>query len=345
MSSMQGILSAYAVPLQVWLTPEARKKAADPLLRALEGKALILTNPLATLTELSGPAVVVVAASELSGRRSEELRTLVSRAHPGRAVLIGGTSDRDTLMKGINDWGVVRVVPINAGADEIISAVQAAGLHLKREVALESAIEDLDLETTMLDSAIDHLDAGRAGALERARGNASNTFSEGLAAALSRESAVVSALPSDSPELEQAVQAINALSTLVQQAGDRATEQSAGLDPAPEDLDSVLTGFRHVWTAQYGSKLPGHIGTGAQTTVDPYALTMLLMQVAEVHGESRPISFDAHRAGSNAVVELGFSNPPDPGTLNLPEGVRIDTQGLEPTLLRLIITSVEPSHG
>ena len=39
----------------------------------------------------------------------------LTRAYPGRAVLIGGTEDRDTLMAGINDWGVIRVVPKCAG--------------------------------------------------------------------------------------------------------------------------------------------------------------------------------------------------------------------------------------
>ena len=83
------------------------------------------------------------------------------KAHPGRAVLVGGTSDRDILMDAINNWGVIRVVPTDADPQTIVDAIQAAGAYLNREVAMETAIDDLDIETTMLDSAIDQIHGNR----------------------------------------------------------------------------------------------------------------------------------------------------------------------------------------
>ena len=345
MSNIQRLLSDYAVPLQVWLTPEARKRAADPLRQALEGKATIHTNPLSSLDELTGPAVLVIAASELDGRRTEELRVLAQLAHPGRAVLIGGTSDRDTLMKGINDWGVVRVVPVNAGGDDIVAAVRAAGENLKREVALESAIDDLDLETTMLDSAIDHIDAGRDAALQRSQTAAANTLAIGLATALRREGEVVDNLQSEQPIVSRVTTGIEDLATVVEQASDRAIERAAGLPPVAEKLDEILTRARRIWVAQWDEDLRGHIGTGALTHVDPFAITRLVLSLLQPHGAESPSRMDAHRSGGSAWVEISFTGELHPQDINPPDGVTVEPHPTDGGLLRLTIPLADPTDG
>ena len=309
MSTLHELLSSYAVPLQIWVTPEARKRAADPLMAAFERTALVHTNPLTALNELNGPAVVVIAANELQGRRIDDLRGLIRRAHPGRAVMLGGTSDRDTLMTAINDWGVIRVVGSEDPPEAIIGAVRAAGENLKREVALESAIDDLDIETTMLASAIDHLGAGRAAALERTEGHASNTLSDGLARALNREAEVVRALAQNDDTLAVAVEAIDALTAMVEQAGVRAIERAAELPHAPEDLDGIIRGFCAIWEAQHGETLAGHIGTGARAVVDPLNLTGTLMAVCAQQPSTQPTRVDAHRSGDRAIIEIEFTHP------------------------------------
>jgi len=345
MSNIQRLLADFAVPLQVWLTPEARKSAADPLREALEGKANIHANPLSSLDELTGPAVLVIAASELEGRRAEELRVLAQRAHPGRAVLIGGTSDRDTLMKGINDWGVVRVVPVNAGGDDIVSAVRAAGENLKREVALESAIDDLDIETTMLDSAIDHIDAGRDAALRQSQTTAANTLATGLATALRREGEVVQRLPTEQAIVNRVTAGIEDLAELVEQSSDRAIERAAGLPPVAEKLDEILNRARRIWSAQCDEDLLGHIGTGSLTHVDPFAITRLLLSLLQPHGTDSPARMDAHRSGDSAWVELSFRGDLQPQDLTMPDGVTVTPHPTDEGLLRLIIPLAETTHG
>ena len=309
MSTLHELLASYAVPLQIWLTPEARKRAADPLMTAFEGTALVHTSPLTVMAELNGPAVVVIAANELQGRRVDDLRGLIRRAHPGRAVMLGGTSDRDTLMTAINDWGVIRVVGADDAPEAIIGAVRAAGQNLKREVALESAIDDLDIETTMLASAIDHLGSGRAAALERTEGHASNTLSDGLTRALHREAEVVRELAQTDDALAVAVEAIDALTVMVEQAGVRAVERAAELPHASEDLDAIIRGFCAIWEAQNGEALAGHIGTGSRAVVDPLTLTGTLMAACTRQPGIPPTRLDAHRSGDCAIIEIEFTHP------------------------------------
>ena len=187
MSQLAQILSAYAVPLQVWLTPEARKFAAPILLAKMDGRADIHTNPLSALDELTGPAVLIITAHEITAHNNESLRALAQAAHPGRAVLLGGTSDRDTLMEAINEWGVIRVLPSEPGSDVLVAAINDAEAYLKREVALATAVDDLDIENTMLESAIDHLESGLERTKVKSRSSATTTFAAGLSALLRRE--------------------------------------------------------------------------------------------------------------------------------------------------------------
>ncbi|MEC9388870.1 MAG: hypothetical protein VX944_02235 [Myxococcota bacterium] len=346
MSTLHELLASYAVPLQLWLTPEARKRAADPLIAAFEDTALVNTRPLSGLANLDGPAVVVIAANELQGRREGDLRELVRRAHPGRAVMLGGTSDRDTLMTAINEWGVIRVVGADDPPEAIVSAVRAASQNLKREVALESAIDDLDIETTMLASAIDHLDAGRAAALERTEGHASNTLSNGLARALNREAGVVRDLAQADEGLSVAIEAIEALTAMVEQAGVRAIERAAELPHAPEDLDAIIRGFCAIWAAQHGEPLGGHVGTGARAFVDPLALTGTLLAVCTRQSGAQPTRVDAHRSGDRAIVDIEFSLPLEStdATMRAAEVDFLDVS-TESNRLRIAISLPDSDHG
>ena len=106
---LSSLLGEYAVALKVWLAPAARRIAADILIDSLGQLADVHTDPLRDMPRLKGPAVLVVAADDLSGSHRDALQTLASQALPGRVVLIGGTSDRDVLMDAINTWRAIRV--------------------------------------------------------------------------------------------------------------------------------------------------------------------------------------------------------------------------------------------
>ncbi len=346
MTTLHELLSAYAVPLQVWLTPEARKRAADILIAELQGTAVVNTNPLIAAEELEGPAVLVIAAAELEGRRADALRELSRRAHPGRAVLLGGTSDRDILMNAINNWGVIRVVSSDGSNEDIVRAVRAAGDHLKREVALESAIDDLDIETTMLESAIDHLDTGRHATIKRTEGHASNALAEGLAAALMHEREVVQNLATIHGGMDRSLRGVEAITALVEQTAVRAVERTAGLDHADEDIDSVVRSFVSIWEAQHDEELAGHIGTGSRASFDPLALSVYLCAVCAQPSGANPIRLDAHRSGLEAIITIEFSTIPAlPPNLIAPEGLILKVEDPESTHMRIAIRLQDPDHG
>jgi hypothetical protein len=307
MSGLHQVLSAYSVPLQVWLGPEARNKVADVLVSTLGQKAKIYTDPIPQMDTLRGPAVLVVAANELNGPDHESLRALSARAHPGRAVLIGGTSDRDTLMDAINNWGVVRVIRSDASDVDVIAAIRAAGAYLNREVAMETAIEDLDIETTMISSAIDQIEGSRERIREVALTSTATTFASGLMQLLSTEqnhlASFTEQIPADQRHIIQKVEKeMVALTHIMERTLDSAIEQSAGIPNQGEVLDDILA---HVRTL-CGPGLSGHLGSGVHVAVEPFALFHCLLSACRTTGLGKLSAIDSHRAGDTAMVTLHF---------------------------------------
>ena len=82
MSQLSRVLEAYAVPLQIWLSPESKKHTATTIVSALGACVDIHTNPLSRLDDIKGPAVLVITANELTSPRSEDLKRLSNAAHP-----------------------------------------------------------------------------------------------------------------------------------------------------------------------------------------------------------------------------------------------------------------------
>jgi DNA-binding NarL/FixJ family response regulator len=309
MSGLHQVLSEYSVPLQVWLAPEARNKVADILVSTLGHTAKIHTDPIPQLDALRGPAVLVLAASELNGPNHESLRELAARAHPGRSVLIGGTSDRDTLMDAINNWGVVRVIRTDASDDDVIAAIRAASAYLNREVAMETAIEDLDIETTMISSAIDQIEGSRERIREVALTSTATTFASGLMQILSSEQKQIAPLAEQIPAhqrhlAQHALMGMDALMHILERTLDYAIEKSAGIAQG-EPLDDVLS---HVRTL-CGPNLGGHLGSGARIPVDPFALFHFLLSACRTTELGQLSAIDSHRSGSRAMVTLHFDGP------------------------------------
>ena len=86
----------------------------------------------------------------------------------------------------------------------------------------------------------------------------------------------------------------------------------------------------------HDAELTGHIGTGAHTTVDPFALTSLLLQLCQQRDDSVPISIDAYRAGAAAMIDIVFSGPA-PSTL--PSGFDgVDVHSVENDQSRIQVT-------
>jgi hypothetical protein len=366
MSSLQQVLSEYAVPLKVWLSPGARTIAADPILAALSGKAEINTSPISSQEQLKGPAVLLVAASEINGSQREDLQNLAKIAHPGRVVLVGGTSDRDVLMDAINHWGVFRVVAMKAEAKEIVDAVLAAGTYLKREVALETAIDDLDIENTMLDSAIDQVEGRQEQARLLARSSAETTISDGMHTTLAREEQTLRTLaenasPADQIIIHNALSGIETLVKITEQFHDRAIERAAGIPVQPEPIDELVSHARNLCTSETGQSLNGHLGSGAKCTIDPFAFIHVLLHLCRNLDAGPAIAIDTHTEGHHAVVLLQYGEAwtEDPHTQSsqgplTTSWTRLTEEGvawqaiIDPTgepVVRITIPIVDTSHA
>jgi len=316
MSQLAQVLSAYTVPLQIWLSPEARQQATAPLMDEMGARANIQTHPLAALDVLTGPAVLIITANEIMAPNNEGLKTLANAAHPGRAVLLGGTSDRDTLMQAINEWGVIRVLPLEPEASSLIAAVQDAETYLKREVALVTAIDDLDIETTMLESAIDHLEGGLDRTKEKSRISATTTFASGLSSLLRREREVLieaseHAGESSANSLNRSIRGLDILAGLLDKTFDRAVEISADLPTMPEPIDELIAAVRELISQQGEQHMGGHLGSGATVQIEPLALVHVLIQIADRGADGPAQTIESYRSGDRAIVEFRFPSAVD----------------------------------
>jgi hypothetical protein len=279
-STLRNLLEEYAVPLRVWLAPGARAVAADVLIDTLGGLADIQTDPFSCSQHLQGPAVLVITASDLRKPDLSPLLGLAKLARPGRVVLIGGTSDRDVLMEAINTWRAYRVVDAHAPKAALVDAVRDAGEMLRMGVALDTAIDDLDLENAMLDAAIAQMRSHQAQALHSTRQSAVSTMAAGLANTFTQEQEVLQTLAtatashSMQPALLDALTGLQSLTQLLQTLASPAVNHG-------ETTDTVTAIIR------FSTTLAG-MGTGAAIElqeeggetacpVDTYALTHLLV--------------------------------------------------------------------
>ncbi len=301
---LSTLLGEYAVPLKIWLGPGARRMAADTLIDTLGHLAEVHTDPINDFSHLSGPAVLVVSADDLGSPQRENLRRLAEKAWPGRAVLIGGTSDRDVLMDAINTWRAVRVVPATAPGAEIVDAVRAAGEAMRKAVALTIAIDDLDIENTMLDSAIVQMEASRERALSAAQVSAVSMVSQGLSDAVRREQQVLEDLTNDDPSLAQAMRGVQTVADLLGQVHARSGERAAGLAATPESVDAMVAAAVELGGSGPGGAVSLDAGCQALSTIDPYALIHLLTHMIRSSRASGEVTVRCSAEDDRVLVEV-----------------------------------------
>jgi hypothetical protein len=301
-SALAQVLRDYAVPMQVWFAPHALKMGTDPLIDTLSQTVQVNTHPLES-DPPQGPAVLVLSAEDFQGARREALLDLARRAHPGRSVLLGGTSDRDVLMDAINTLGVIRVVETGADTEAMLSAVIAAGEYLRREVALTSAIDDLDIENSLLDSVIFQHQAPEA-ENPHDRDATLITLSKGLAHTLGQDKAALQALADTRSDglLQRALRGIDALATVMEQVHDRCTERAAGQPSVGVAVDPLVEAAAQLCAANAGNRIDTHLGCTERTDVDPFALTHLIVHLYLTLPQATGI--DTHAQGRQAVIEI-----------------------------------------
>ena len=106
---------------------------------------------------LPGPAILVLTPEDLRGPLRDKLLDLALASRPGRPVLYGGMSNRQTLLDAINTWRVFRVVPESPRPVMLADAIRKAQETLELELGLELAAAELRGETTRLEDALAEL--------------------------------------------------------------------------------------------------------------------------------------------------------------------------------------------
>lgn len=166
---------AQAPPLAVWVTPNAAPLLLDPL-RSVFGRNFATSNPWTS----EGPAIPILVPADLAPAARDATLMLCARAAPGRAVLVGGTRNKDTLLNAINQLHVFRAVPDDTPAEVVIEAVRQAHGHMTAVLALASESNSLREETYKLDGALADLRRARARLLHTERLSTLGRITSGL---------------------------------------------------------------------------------------------------------------------------------------------------------------------
>lgn len=154
---VQEFVANQHAPLRLWLGPSARGACERFLRDSFQRQAEIQAVP--TTIELRGPAVLVLAAEDLHGDRRESLFDVARSALPGRPIVLGGSSRKETLLDAINVWHAFRVLPNDVPRKAVADAVRAAHEAMSLELAIELAARQLRGECRRLSCAVEELRA------------------------------------------------------------------------------------------------------------------------------------------------------------------------------------------
>lgn len=158
-TSMSEILARYGGERALWIAPgaAARPTFDGPALRAALRPAPEWVNiSPANKTVLQGPAVLVLSPQDVLEEDPSLLR-LARCALPGRPVVLGGTRSKDVLLRAINSWRAIRVLPDEHSHELILDALRKAQEALIAEHALEQALGEYQQEQRRLKLAVERL--------------------------------------------------------------------------------------------------------------------------------------------------------------------------------------------
>lgn len=276
--------------------------------------------------EAIGPAVLLLAPSDLSGPRREPHRKLAKAAAPGNPVLLGGTDDRDTLLDAVNTWGVWRVVPRDATPEELTDGLLAAAEVQRTRTALHQGAENLFMETRRIEDAINRLEGARGRLLAAERETAAARVSDGLLRCVEQHmqsfesfEQSIATMPSD-PVLErQARFAFDGLRALTALLGDlRGNLEDVGgatdvREPVDRTVENVLMYCRFDKRTSW-RRLEATLGCPVAVAVDRHrlfhAVSSLLRHVLEHSEDSAGIVLETTSTGDQAVITIRHTEAP-----------------------------------
>ncbi len=142
----------------VWVAPRACSELL-PDLRKHFDKAVSIVEIVELEDDelLEGPAVLLLTSDDLDGAHREALLGYAERALPGRPVIFGGSSDRDTLLDAINTWRAYRLLPRRASMDLLHDAIHKAYEAYALEMEVNLGVQVLQEECGSLDEALEEL--------------------------------------------------------------------------------------------------------------------------------------------------------------------------------------------
>jgi signal transduction histidine kinase len=144
-----------SVPFNVWVGPAAREHCEYMLREQLTDATI--TALFARGAELSGPATLVLHADDLAGPHRAQLKELAGLALPGRPVVLGNGSGKDTLLDAINSWQVAQFITPDTLSLTLADGVREAHRSLCIELNVWRKIEELSAECHQLNSVTEEL--------------------------------------------------------------------------------------------------------------------------------------------------------------------------------------------
>jgi len=207
-------------------------------------------------------------------------------------------------MDAINTWRAVRVVPATAPGAEIVDAVRAAGEALRKAVALTTAIDDLDIENTMLDSAINQMEAGQRRSLSAAQDVAMSTISQGLAQTVKREQSTLQTLAEDNDSLAQALRGVQTVTDLLGRISTRSAERASAGGTSPESIDAMVSAAADLGGRGPGPEVSVDASSGALSTINPYALIHLLTHIIRSSRASGTVKIICSATENGSAIQL-----------------------------------------
>lgn len=311
------------VAVRLWVAPGARRWVDESVRLALEERGVFVQAALEVdrADADATAAVLLLTPQDTSGPHRDTLMQIAAVAAPGRPVLVGGTSDRDTLLDAVNHWRVSRILAEGFDSDTLVGAVLQAGAAGMAEVAKRRAARALQVETAQLQEAIRRLDAARDRLLEAERLSATGRISSGLIEIVRQYRGVLDALERvarrNRPDraldrqIGFAFDALRAIDTLLDEVNAHSEGRELPLMLADSSLDEVmervLTFFRLDHTGGY-RRIEARLESGVQARIDRarffVAMVTLLRLVRESTRTGDLVTVQVHRGDGETIVRI-----------------------------------------
>lgn len=181
---IEAFLARFPVPMDIWLTEAVAENYAGIIESMMAGGARV--SLVGDPAQVQRPGILVLAPGDLAPDAPDVVRLTAERLLPGRPILVGGTRDRDVLLRALNDWRVVRVVPTDDDGPVLRSllmdSLAKAQEGLMLGVTIHRATLELRKETENLRAVITQLQAAQGALLHTERLSALGRITGGLIA-------------------------------------------------------------------------------------------------------------------------------------------------------------------